>query len=124
MSCRECKEAQDEGMVAPYRFGIANIDVVGCRMHVSEVFDVLNAHQSPTPEEDAAGGVDSKYGLLHIKGVPSNEPVFVLRAQDAHAVFMLQEYQRLVGSHNKEMEERMDLVIARFKAWHVKKLPD
>ncbi len=124
MSCQDCKESQDGGMVAPYRFGIANIDVSGCNKHVKEVFDVLNAHQGQPEEERAGGGVDSKYGPLHIKGVPSNEPVFVLRAQDAHAVFMLQEYQRLAGSHNKHMEERMDLVIARFKAWQVKKLPD
>jgi len=109
-------------MIAPYRFGIANIDVSGCNRHVKELFDVLNAHQQWKTGE--GGGVDSKYGPLHIPAVPQNEPVFVLRAQDAHAVYLLFEYQRLVGSHNKEMEERMDLVIARFKAWSPKKLPD
>lgn len=124
MSCQDCKESQDGGMIAPYRFGIANIDVSGCNKHVKEVFDILNAHQQGTEEAPAGGGVDSKYGPLSIKGVPSNEPVFVLRAQDAHAVYLLFEYQRLVGSHNTVMEERMDLVIARFKAWRPKKLPD
>ncbi len=124
MSCNDCRDAQNEGMVAPYRFGIANIDVIGCRKHVKEVFDVLNVHQGQPREEIAGGGVDSKYGPLHIKGAPQNEPMFVLRAQDAHAVYMLQEYQRLAGSHNKHMEEKMDLVIARFRAWGTKKLPD
>ena len=122
MSCNDCKQVQDGGAVAPYRFGIANIDMSGCDKHLNEVFAVLNRHQKT--ESEGAGGVDSKYGPMGIRGVPSNEPVFVLRAQDAHAVYMLQEYRRLVGSHNKHMEERMDLVIARFKAWHTKKLPD
>lgn len=121
MSCHDCKVAQDGGMIAPYRFGIANIDVSGCNRHVKELFDVLNKHQQGEP---GGGGVDSKYGPLNIKGAPQNEPMFVLRAQDAHAVYMLQEYQRLAGSHNKHMEEKMDLVIARFKAWQPKKLPD
>ncbi len=124
MSCNDCREAQNEGMIAPYRWGIANIDVSGCNKHVKELFNVLNAHQQGIEKAPEGGGVDSKYGPLHIKGVPQNEPVFVLRAQDAHAVYMLFEYQRLAGSHNKEMEERLDLVIARFKAWQPKKLPD
>ncbi len=121
MSCNDCRNAQNEGMVAPYRFGIANIDVSGCNKHVKEMFDILNRAQNETPD---GGGVDTKYGPLNIKGVPSNEPVFVLRGQDAHAVYLLQEYQALAGSHNKHMEEAMELVIARFKAWQPKKLPD
>ncbi len=119
MSCNDCKQAQNEGMVAPYRFGIANIDVIGCRKHVKEMFDVLNVHQG-----QPSGGVDTKYGDLHIAGIPPNEPVFVLRAQDAHALYVLREYQALVGSHNTAMEEAMDLVLRRFKAWGTKKLPD
>lgn len=121
MSCKVCEEVQRGDLTAPYRWGIANIEVRGCDTHVKEVFDALNRAQNEVTE---GGGIDSKYGPQNIKGVPSNEPVFVLRAQDAHAVFMLFEYQRLVGSHNKHMEERMDLVIARFRAWSPKKLPD
>ena len=119
MSCQDCKEAQNQGMVAPYRFGIANIDVLGCRKHVKEVFDILNVHQG-----QPSGGVDTKYGDLHIAGIPPKEPVFVLRAQDAHAIYVIEEYQRLAGSHDKNMADSLDLTLARFKSWPTKKLPD
>lgn len=120
MSCEECELAQSEGMVAPYRWGIANVDVVGCRTHVKEIFDVLNARQSVGP----GGGVDAKYGHLHIQGVPQDEPVFILRAQDAHAIYVIEEYKRLAASHNTEMAHSLQLTLDRFRAWPVRKLPD
>jgi len=120
MSCPKCEEMQKGDMTAPYRWGTATIEVKGCDLHVNEVFAALNRHQ----KEEGAGGMDSKYGNLHIPGVPTNEPVFVLRAQDAHSLYLLREYQALVSSHSPEMEERMDLVLRRFKSWEPKKLPD
>jgi hypothetical protein len=121
MSCQDCKEAQNQGAVAPYRWGTANIDFVGCRTHLREVFDILNDAQRPSKE---GGGMDVKYGALTVPGVPPKEPVFVLRAQDAHAIYVIEEYQRLAGSHNSTMGESIGLTLSRFRAWPTRKLPD
>ena len=121
MSCEKCEEMQRGDMTAPYRWGTANIEVKGCDEHVQQVFGALNQIQG-LPQK--GGGVDSKYGDLHIAGIPPTEPVFVLRAQDAHALYLLREYQALVSSHSPTMEEAMDLVLRRFKSWRPKKLPD
>lgn len=48
MSCKACEEAQQsaEPMVYPYRWKNANILVLGCKEHIKEIFDVLNAYQT------------------------------------------------------------------------------
>jgi hypothetical protein len=122
MSCEQCEELQKGTVTSYIRWGIANIEVRACETHLKEIYDVINKAQAPGYEN--GGGMDSKYGNLNITGIPSAEPVFVLRAQDAHALYLLREYQALVSSHNPEMEEKMDLVLRRFKAWEPKKLPD
>lgn len=133
MSCKECDEVQaTEGaakITSYFRWGTANIEVRACELHLKEVYSALR-HSQDVKQADAlkglegGGGVDSKYGDLHIAGVPHNEPVFVLRAQDAHALYLLREYQALVSNHNPGMEEKMELVLRRFKSWRPKKLPD
>lgn len=121
MSCSDCEEMQRGDMTAPYRWGIANIEVRACNVHAKEVFDALNRAQIDTGE---GGGNDLKYGPLEIPGIPKDEPVFVLRAQDAHAIYIIEEYQRLAGSHSTAMAESLDLTLRRFRSWTTRKLPD
>jgi len=121
MSCKACDEFQKSDKTSYYRFGIANLEIRACEEHLKEVFDTLNRAQTEGVE---GGGNDLKYGPLNIPGIPPNEPVFVLRAQDAHSVYLLQEYQALVGSHSTDMKDAMELSLRRFKAWPNKKLPD
>jgi hypothetical protein len=70
--------------------------------------------------------VDRKYGQITIPGVPADEPVFILRGQDAAAagaiLFYAVEAQR-VGSapnHVKHIFESYEAVAA----WPIKKVPD
>ena len=42
MSCKECEKAQKSGMVAYYRWGTANIGLIGCYTHLKEVIEYLN----------------------------------------------------------------------------------
>ncbi len=43
MSCADCEKAQESGFVAPYRWKNANVLVIGCRVHVGEMFKALSA---------------------------------------------------------------------------------
>ena len=45
MSCNNCDIHQEGGLVAYYRWGIANVGIMGCPEHVKEIIDVLNADQ-------------------------------------------------------------------------------
>ena len=38
---------------------------------------------------------DTKYNIVDVEGIPEDEPIFVLRAQDAFAVATLKFYQGL-----------------------------
>ena len=69
--------------------------------------------------------IENKYGELVIDGIPVDEPVFLLRSQDALAVATLQFYKLLRESTGDvNGAEAIDLAIRRFKAWPKKKLPD
>jgi hypothetical protein len=52
MSCAGCKKMQDSGMVAFFRWGRANIGIIGCRKHLREVFKALNKIQNQRLEEE------------------------------------------------------------------------
>lgn len=85
--------------------------------------------------------VDAKYGLVLTEfggriygsdGVPLNEseePVFVLRAQDVTSLKTLEAY-RFIGTEagvSEDQIEGVDKVIDNFRAWqttHKTKLPD
>lgn len=129
MSCKECTDLQLGETTSFYRWGNANVEVRACEPHLKEVYDALNHAQHAEErvameEAPAGGGNDLKYGNLRIAGIPPDEPVFVLRAQDAHAIYVIEEYQRLAGSHDKNMHDGLDLTLARFRSWPTRKLPD
>jgi len=42
MSCKDCEDAQNGNMSAYYRWGTANIELRGCRIHLKEIIDFLN----------------------------------------------------------------------------------
>ncbi len=65
---------------------------------------------------------DAKYGQLEIPGIPADEPVFVLRAQDAFAGAMIRSYRELRHSAGA-IPDSVNLSIGRFDAWPVKRLP-
>lgn len=46
MSCADCEEIQKNGSVAYFRWGKANIGVIGCNKHLNEIFTILckNTH--------------------------------------------------------------------------------
>lgn len=70
--------------------------------------------------------IDRKYGVVNLPGVPADEPVFILRGQDAAAagaiLFYAVEAQRIgsAPSHVKRIFESYEAVAA----WPIKKIPD
>lgn len=70
--------------------------------------------------------VDSKYGVVNLDGqIPSNEPIFILRAQDIFAIHLLKVYRGLRESTGdltgvNSLNGTIDL----FKKWIFKKVPD
>jgi hypothetical protein len=70
--------------------------------------------------------VDRKYGQVHVPGIPSDEPVFILRGQDAAAagaiLFYAVEAQRVgaAPNHVKDIFNSYEAVAA----WGIKKIPD
>jgi len=46
VGCDECDKANREGRVAYYRWGKANIGLIGCKKHVLEVIEALDKIQS------------------------------------------------------------------------------
>ena len=69
--------------------------------------------------------VDTKYDIVDVEGIPAEEPIFVLRAQDTFAVATIKFYQGLRDSSG-DGAGVVDLehTIGRFKAWSKKKIPD
>ena len=47
MSCDKCDQFENKGKTADYRWGKANIGMIGCEEHLKEIFDVLNKAQNP-----------------------------------------------------------------------------
>ncbi len=46
MSCHDCEKAIDEtGETYPYRWAYATVIVMGCKEHVRQIFEALNAAQ-------------------------------------------------------------------------------
>jgi hypothetical protein len=45
MSCKKCEEFDSKGYIAYYRWGKANIGMVGCEEHLKEIFTVLDQAQ-------------------------------------------------------------------------------
>ena len=71
--------------------------------------------------------IDDKYGTIEIPGIPADEPVFVLRSQDALALPTILHYQMLVTGLRRTDDRMVDglrRVITRFAKRDGKKLPD
>ena len=45
MTCEDCEKAEESGMIAYYRWGKANIGLIGCRTHLKEVMEALSKTQ-------------------------------------------------------------------------------
>ena len=68
---------------------------------------------------------ENKYGDVHVKGIPEDEPIFIFRAQDAFAGIILRMYQTLLlSAGRRDMADNMKLAVNRFDAWETKKIPD
>jgi len=46
MGCTMCDKAENEGHKYYYRWGGANVVIIGCQAHIKEMFAVLNNYQS------------------------------------------------------------------------------
>ncbi|MEJ2588066.1 MAG: hypothetical protein P8165_10930 [Deltaproteobacteria bacterium] len=69
--------------------------------------------------------ISAKYGKVDIPGIASDEPVFILRAQDRLAKTTLLMYEALVESHGANVIQGLETEIDRFRNWTGKtKLPD
>lgn len=80
--------------------------------------------------------IEKKYGTLDIPGIPADEPIFILRAQDNLALSLLREYWRrrtdpctFVGSpglsteDKRKLRDHMNAVLDAFEDWPICKNP-
>ena len=68
---------------------------------------------------------DRKYSDVDVEGIPEDEPIFVLRAQDVFAVATLKFYQGLRDSSGDlGGANDLDYTISMFRSWKPKKIPD
>lgn len=69
--------------------------------------------------------LSGKYGKLDIPRIASEEPVFILRAQDVLAVTVIRMYQLLAESHGRPLAVELDKQIESFRKWQgTRKMPD
>jgi hypothetical protein len=67
---------------------------------------------------------EEKYGAIDIKGIPEDEPVFVLRAQDVFAPVILKHYADLRDCASAGGGNRIRVIREHFIDWPKKKIPD
>jgi hypothetical protein len=69
--------------------------------------------------------LSGKYGKLDIPKIAAEEPVFIIRAQDALAPIAIRMYQLLVESRGRPLAGELDRQIDSFRKWHgSRKMPD
>jgi hypothetical protein len=70
--------------------------------------------------------IDLKYGHVTIPGIPDDEPVFILRAQDKFAEETVRYYGSAAAGHGQPMKwaKRVDAARDAIAAWPKKKIPD
>ncbi len=51
MTCKDCDAAHEEPDYYPYRWKIATVIVIGCRLHVGEIFEALSIVQERKDDE-------------------------------------------------------------------------
>ncbi len=52
MSCKECDKFEAEGKIAYYRWGKANVGMIGCEKHLKELFGILDRFQNESDQPD------------------------------------------------------------------------
>ena len=68
---------------------------------------------------------DTKYNIVDVEGIPEDEPIFVLRAQDVFAVATIRFYQELRDSSGDiGGVHDLDHTVGEFMSWKPKKIPD
>jgi hypothetical protein len=69
--------------------------------------------------------ISGKYGNVNIPKIGTDEPVFILRAQDKLAVAAIGMYRLLANSHGAKLADSLQREIDSFNNWSgKKKLPD
>ena len=70
--------------------------------------------------------IDKKYGQIDIKGIPADEPVFVLRAKDRLSAPAIQAYAEMAqdAGCTPEFVESAQSAGDTLASWPTKKLPD
>lgn len=69
--------------------------------------------------------LSGKYGRLDVPRVGTDEPIFILRAQDKLAEPAIEMYRQLAASHGCEIAHALQGEIDSFRQWQgKKKLPD
>ena len=69
--------------------------------------------------------LSGKYGKFDIPKIASEEPVFILRAQDALAVTAIRMYHLLAESHGLPLAGELEKQVDAFRKWQGKrKMPD
>lgn len=65
--------------------------------------------------------LSGKYGKLDIPHIESDEPVFILRAQDRLAEFIMHVYMMLAASHHSKAAREVVTEIDLFRSWKGKR---
>jgi hypothetical protein len=69
--------------------------------------------------------ISTKYGKVNIPKIGSDEPVFILRAQDRLAEEAIGMYRDLAKSHGSKISDSLEREMDAFHNWSGnKKLPD
>lgn len=68
---------------------------------------------------------EAKYGFISVEGIPHDEPVFLLRGQDALAAMTVRHYAQLRQSAGDKLgHKQCQEVAADMERWPAKKMPD
>jgi len=69
--------------------------------------------------------ISGKYGNVSISRIGTDEPVFILRAQDKLAEPAIEMYRLLAASHGCKLADTLGKEVESFKKWSgTKKMPD
>lgn len=70
--------------------------------------------------------IDTKYGKVHVPGIPDDEPIFIIRGQDkaaTAAVLRYAEMAHMAGANWTHVAHAFDAA-GKLNAWPHKKVPD
>ena len=69
--------------------------------------------------------ISGKYGKVSIPRIGTDEPVFILRAQDKLAEPTIEMYRLLAASHGRQLADSVQREVEVFRKWSgFKKMPD